>query len=136
MGARDYKQMPNHCAAFDLCMMCFALNASTEFINPTKGLEYMATGRQIVSTRVRGVVRQWSDIAYLASGAEEFVLQAEKALGDPRGLVLAKQNGWNATVNKMRDLIRDAISRSEKRRDITPLTEVEPEYFSQPTQGS
>ena len=38
-------------------MMCFALNASTEFINPAKGLEYMATGRLIVGTRVRDVVR-------------------------------------------------------------------------------
>ena len=107
MGTRDYKQMPNHCASFDLCTMCFALNASTKFINPTKGLEYMATGRQVVSTRVHDVVRQWSDIVHLASGTEEFVLRAEKALGDPRGVELAKQNGWDATVNRMRDLTRD-----------------------------
>ena len=116
MGVRDYK--PNFCAARDLCMMCFALNASTEFIS-TKGLEYTATGRPIVSTRVRDVVRQWSDIPYgpyLASGAEEFVLQAEKALGDAGGLESAKQNCWDATVNKMRSLIRDAISRSGKKR--------------------
>ena len=142
MGARDYKNLPNYCAAFDLCMMPFALNNSTEFINPTKGLEYMATGRPTVSTRVRDVVRQWSDIIYLASDAEEFVSQAEKALGDPhgqrvqRGLELARQNGWDATVNKMRGLIRDAISLSGRKRDITALTEAELEYVYQPTQGS
>jgi len=35
----------------------------------------------------------------------------------------------------MRGLIRDAISREGKKRDITPLTEVEPDYFYQPRQG-
>ena len=142
MGGRDHKQAPNYCAAFDICMMCFALNPSTEFINPTKALEYMATGRPIISTRVRDVVQQWSDVVYLANDAEEFVSQAEKALGDARGqrvqrgLELAQQNSWDARVNKMRGLIRDAISHSGKKRDITPLTGAELEYVYQPTQGS
>ena len=140
MGGRDHKQAPNYCAAFDICMMCFALNASTRFVNPTKALEYMATGRPIISTRVRGVVQQWSDVVYLANDAEEFVSQAEKALGDPRGqrvqrgLELARQNGWDARVNKMHGLIRDAISHSGKKHNITPLTEAELEYLYQPTQ--
>ncbi|HSV15656.1 MAG TPA: family 1 glycosylhydrolase, partial [Tepidisphaeraceae bacterium] len=48
LGGRDYQQLPNYCRAFDVNMMCFANNAATQYINPTKGLEYMATGKPIV----------------------------------------------------------------------------------------
>ena len=61
-------------------MMCFAMNKSTEFINPTKGLEYMATGKPVISTHVKDVVNQWSDIVHLARGAEEFVQVAQRVL--------------------------------------------------------
>ena len=147
MGGRDYQQLPNYCAAFDVCMMSFAINAATQYINPTKGLEYMATGRPIVGTPVRDVVKQWSDIVYIARNAEEFVAMAEKALdkNNPdrtarvqRGLELAKQCSWEVTVQKMQDLIKQAIGRSDRRsgRKITPMTEAQLEYQYIATQGS
>ena len=45
---------------FDVCLMPFAINEATEYINPTKALEYMATGKPIVSTPVEDVVLQFS----------------------------------------------------------------------------
>src|SRR3954466_8416014 len=80
LGGRDYQVLPNYVRAFDVNMMCFALNAATEFINPTKGLEYMATGKPVVGTHVKDVVNQWSDIVLLAKGAEQFVQQIQRAL--------------------------------------------------------
>jgi len=146
LGGRDYQQLPSYVAAFDINMMCFALNKATEFINPTKGLEYMATGKPIVSTRVKDVVNQWSDIVLLASGAEDFVKAAQRALekqGDTearvqRGLQLAQQCSWESTVAKMQDLIKQAIGRKERRsnRNIQPLTEAQLEYQYMATQGS
>jgi hypothetical protein len=146
MGGRDYQQLPSYCAAFDVNMMCFALNKATEFINPTKGLEYMATGKPIVSTHVKDVVNQWSDIVYLAKGAEEFVQAAERALkraGDTdervaRGLALAGECSWERTVEKMQGLIKQAIAKKERRsnRTIEPMTEAQLEYVYMATQGS
>jgi beta-glucosidase/6-phospho-beta-glucosidase/beta-galactosidase len=147
MGGRDYQQLPNYCAAFDVNMMCFAINAATQYINPTKGLEYMATGRPIVSTHVRDVVKQWSDIVLLAKGAEQFVAQAQKALdkSDPdrnervrKGLALAEQCSWESTVRQMEDLIKQAISKKQRRsaRTIEPLTVAQLEYQYMATQGS
>ncbi len=146
LGGRDYQQLPSYCAAFDVNMMCFALNKATEFINPTKGLEYMATGKPIVSTRVKDVVNQWSDIVLLASGAEEFVKAAQRALdrqGDvservKKGLELAQQCSWETTVQKMQGLITAAIERKERRssRNIEPMTEAQLEYVYMATQGS
>jgi beta-glucosidase/6-phospho-beta-glucosidase/beta-galactosidase len=146
LGGRDYQQLPSYCAAFDVNMMCFALNKATEFINPTKGLEYMATGKPIVGTRVKDVVNQWSDIVHLANGAEEFVRAAQKCLeqqGDvnervQRGLELARQCSWESTVQKMQDLITQAIGKKERRsnRNVEPMTEAQLEYVYMATQGS
>ncbi|HEV7299386.1 MAG TPA: family 1 glycosylhydrolase [Tepidisphaeraceae bacterium] len=144
LGGRDYQQLPNYCAAFDVNMMCFANNAATQYINPTKGLEYMATGKPIISTPVKDVVRQWSDTVYIAKTAEEFVAAATKAMEQPdrerldRGLALAKQSSWEVTVAEMQRLIKEAITKKERRsnRNIQPLTEMELEYQYQHTQGS
>src|SRR5439155_2539007 len=146
MGGRDYQQLPSYCAAFDVCMMCFAMNKSTEFINPTKGLEYMATGKPIISTPVRDVVKQWTDIVYIAKNAEEFVQAAQRALekqGDAeqriqRGLELARRCSWESTVQQMQDLIKQSISKKERRsnQNVEPMTEAQREYVYMATQGS
>ncbi|HEY1686035.1 MAG TPA: family 1 glycosylhydrolase [Tepidisphaeraceae bacterium] len=144
LGGRDYQQLPNYCAAFDVCMMPFAMNASTQYINPTKGLEYMATGKPIVSTPVRDVVRQWSDIVRITEGADGFISAAESALRkeEPervaKGLELAKKSSWESTVATMQDLIRSAIGSSSHRSGpkIEPISESELEYQYQTTKGS
>jgi beta-glucosidase/6-phospho-beta-glucosidase/beta-galactosidase len=144
MGGRDYQVLPNYCAAFDICMMPFAMNASTQYINPTKGLEYMATGRPIISTPVRDVVRQWSHLVDVVQTADEFVAAAERRLRDPdaariqKALDLAKQCSWEVTVDTMQGLIREAIRPQDRRshKTITPVSETELEYQYQYTPGS
>jgi glycosyltransferase involved in cell wall biosynthesis len=146
LGSRDYQQLPHYCRAFDVNMMCFAINAATEFINPTKGLEYMATGKPVVSTPVRDVLKQWSDIVHVARNADEFVTAAQRALekqGDTeervkRGLELATRCSWEGTVQQMQDLIKQAIDRPDRRsaKKIEPMTEAQLEYQYMATQGS
>ena len=58
--------------------MPFALNEATRFINPTKALEYMATGRPIVSTPVRDVVSQFSDVVLIAHNHDQFIAACEQ----------------------------------------------------------
>jgi UDP-galactopyranose mutase len=126
--------------------MCFAMNKSTEFINPTKGLEYMATGKPVISTPVKDVLKQWTDIVHIARGAEEFVQAAQRVLerqGDTeeriqRGLALAQKCSWEGTVQTMQDMIKDAINRKQRRstRNIAPMTEAQLEYQYMATQGS
>src|SRR6185503_11756749 len=144
MGGRDYQQLPNYCRAFDVNMMCFAINAATQYINPTKALEYMATGKPIVSTPVKDVLRQYSNLVSIAKNAEEFVAAAQRALENPdreqiaRGVELAKQCSWESTVAKMQTLIKEAINNPQCRskRKIEPLAEAELEYQYMATQGS
>lgn len=146
LGGRDYPILPNYVKAFDVSMMCFALNAATEFINPTKGLEYMASGKPIVSTPVKDVVNQWSDICLIAKGTEAYIEAIDQALqrkGDvneriARGLDLSRQCSWENTVGKMQSLIKKAIA-SPKRKSsarIAPISRATLEYQYAATQGS
>jgi glycosyltransferase involved in cell wall biosynthesis len=144
LGGRDYQVLPNYCKAFDINMMCFAINSATEYINPTKALEYLATGKPVISTPVKDVVRQYSDLVDIVKTAEEFVEAADRALRNPpvdrirRGIEKATGCGWENTVNTMQRLIKEAITKPDRRskKKIEPLTQAELEYQYQHTQGS
>jgi beta-glucosidase/6-phospho-beta-glucosidase/beta-galactosidase/glycosyltransferase involved in cell wall biosynthesis len=144
LGQRDYSVLPNYCKAFDICMMPFAINAATEYINPTKALEYLATGRPVISTPVKDVLRQYKDLVDIVKTAEEFVEAADRAIKNPdrariqRGIDRASQCSWETTVSTMQDLIKEAIGRKDRPSagKIVPLAQAELEYVFQATQGS
>ena len=115
LGGRDYKDLPAYCRAYDVCMMPFALNKATQYINPTKALEYLATGKPVVSTPVADVVRQYSDTIQIASTPEDFAACIDRALADPdrvmvdKGILRAQESSWECTVERMQELIAEAI---------------------------
>ena len=96
-------------------MMPFAMNEATRFINPTKALEYMATGRPIVSTPVEDVVAQFSDVIKIARDAHAFANACERAAVQPElqriecGLALAKHNSWESIVARLEQHIEEAL---------------------------
>ncbi len=116
LGGRDYAQLPAYVKAFDVCMMPFAINEATEFINPTKALEYMATGRPIVSTAVEDVVLQFSDVVSIASSPKEFVKYCARAIGKTdltrikNGRRMARQNSWESIVEHLERHVDDVLS--------------------------
>ena len=146
LGGRDYSVLPNYCRAFDVNMMCFAINAATQYINPTKALEYLATGKPIVSTGVRDVITQYSDLVDIVKTPEEFVYAAERALRNPdkariqRGIEKAQRSSWESTVATMQGLIRDAIVKpdrpSSRKVGALPDPAKDKEYAYLATQGS
>jgi glycosyltransferase involved in cell wall biosynthesis len=96
--------------------MPFALNDATRFINPTKTLEYLATGKPVVSTPIADVVRNFGDVVQVADGPQAFiestkvVLEAPDAALRQRGLERAAANSWETTVASMRDELLEVLS--------------------------
>ena len=119
MGGRDYARLPAYAKAFDVCMMPFAKNEATEFINPTKALEYMATGTPIVSSDIEDVVLQFSDVVSIATSHEEFIAGCEQNIEEPNperieaGLKLAKNNSWESIVSQLEKHVEDVLTSSE-----------------------
>jgi glycosyltransferase involved in cell wall biosynthesis len=115
LGQRAYADLPALCKGFDVSLMPFALNEATEFINPTKALEYMAAGRPIVSTAVPDVVRNFGSVAKIARTPEEFIALCRHCIEKPdvkaidKGLKLARENSWESIVHELEKHIRDAL---------------------------
>jgi glycosyltransferase involved in cell wall biosynthesis len=122
LGRREYQQLPNYTKAFNVCLMPFALNESTEYINPTKALEYMATGRPIVSSAVPDVVSNFSEVVKIADSQEEFIQMCQAAVEKAddtavkNGLEMADENTWESIVQKLEKHIDDALCAREIRR--------------------
>jgi glycosyltransferase involved in cell wall biosynthesis len=108
LGQRTYAQLPPLVKSFDVCLMPFALNEATQYINPTKTLEYMAAGKPVISTAVPDVVRNFTPIVQVALDADEFIAATMLAYTSPdcalidRGIELARSSSWDAIVAQMR----------------------------------
>lgn len=111
LGQRDYAQLPAYLKGFDVCLMPFALNEATEYINPTKTLEYMAGGKPIVSTAVADVVHHFTPVVTVAKSPEEFVAAVRRAALAPddamieRGFEQAAHSSWSSIVAQMERII-------------------------------
>jgi glycosyltransferase involved in cell wall biosynthesis len=115
LGQQAYSALPALVKGFDVCLMPFALNDATRYINPTKTLEYMAAGKAIVSTAIADVVRNFGDLVHVAGSREEFIALSKRALEpDPAriaaGLDRANAATWDSTVAKMRRHILEAVN--------------------------
>lgn len=121
IGRRDYADLPAITKGFAVCLMPFALNEATEYINPTKALEYMATGRPVVSTALNEVKSNFAGICRIAGTHERFIQHCREELRRPsrlrirRGLALCAQNTWDAIAAKMDEHLVAAVHARERR---------------------
>lgn len=121
LGKQPYEKLPAFCKGFDVCLMPFALNESTEFINPTKALEYMATGRPVVSSAVPDVVSNFSSVVAVADNHEQFITICRSLVDSPPrervslGLKLAAQNSWERIVGELEDHVATGLKKNAAR---------------------
>ena len=125
LGQQPYEALPQFLAGWDVCLLPFALNESTRFISPTKTLEYMAAELPIVSTPVTDVAEAYGDIVAIAGDAQAFVAACEAALLAPpeehahkveKMRRVLESTSWDATVEKMRELLATTPRRQPPRR--------------------
>jgi UDP-galactopyranose mutase len=104
LGSKTYAQLPAYLSGWDVALMPFAMNESTQFISPTKTPEYLAGGKPVVSTPIKDVVRHYGQLegVKIASTPEEFVTACESALELSRH----PESGWLAEA----DLLLSAAS--------------------------
>jgi glycosyltransferase involved in cell wall biosynthesis len=116
LGKRDYAELPAYVKAFSVCLMPFALNEATEYINPTKTLEYMAAGKPIISTALADVVHNFTPVVRVARSRDEFVSLAARSARNPdlvmitEGVRKANSASWESVVTQMRRLISEATT--------------------------
>lgn len=123
MGQQPYAELPRFLAAWDVCLMPFAINESTRFISPTKSLEYMAAELPIVSTPIKDVVDLHGDVVEIADTAQAFIAACERVLNMPSEDMRKKirlmrdrlsKTSWNATAQGMQKLLEQFTSEREQ----------------------
>jgi glycosyltransferase involved in cell wall biosynthesis len=115
LGQQPYEALPALVKGFDVCLMPFALNDATRYINPTKTLEYMAAGKPVVSTAVADVVRHFTPVVAVAQTVDAFLDAVAQAADDPDpallrdGIAQAMASSWESIVAAMRCELLDAV---------------------------
>jgi UDP-galactopyranose mutase len=120
LGSKTYAQLPGYLSGWDVALMPFAMNESTQFISPTKTPEYLAGGKPVVSTPIKDVVRHYGHIqgVLIADNAEDFVAQCERALDLSRNPesgwlaeadLLLSATSWDTTQARMAGLVHDLL---------------------------
>jgi UDP-galactopyranose mutase len=84
LGMKTYEELPAYLSGWDVAIMPFAHNDATRNMSPMKTSEYLAAGRQVVSTALPDVVRPFGEkgLVRIADTLPEFVLAVEAALDE------------------------------------------------------
>jgi UDP-galactopyranose mutase len=126
LGGKTYEQLPAYLSGWDVALMPFAMNDSTQFISPTKTPEYLSGGKPVVSTPIRDVVRTYGHLqgVHIACDAEGFVRCCDMALEQARDSngdwlaeadLLLAATSWTTTQARMAGLIAEVLGeRSEQ----------------------
>ena len=81
---KAYEDLPSYLAHFDVSLIPFALNEATEFLSPTKTLEYLAAGKPVVSTPLPDVVGLYGEVVRVGATPAAFLRAVEAALAEDR----------------------------------------------------
>nr|WP_169311930.1 glycosyltransferase [Deinococcus maricopensis] len=113
LGQKGYADLPAYLAHWDVALLPFARNESTEFISPTKTPEYLAAGVPVVSTGIRDVIRPYGEqkLVHIADDADAFEAACATALAErsttahhdrqARADALLAQTSWDRTWDAM-----------------------------------
>lgn len=130
LGQKSYDELPYYLAHWDVAFLPFAKNDSTRFISPTKIPEYLAAGKPVVSTSIRDVVMPYGEMGMveIADSVNNFTSAIYRLLeqGDNIGWQMMvkdhlKENSWDLTWSKMRDVIYKTLEKKEDRLDAATL---------------
>jgi glycosyltransferase involved in cell wall biosynthesis len=122
LGSKEYRQLPAYLGGWDVAMMPFALNESTKYISPTKTPEYLAGGKQVVSTSIRDVVVPYGQegIVKIADTPDDFIAAIEELLLNTHYDTWLQKvdefladNSWDKTWKQMWKLIAETYERKK-----------------------
>jgi len=115
LGPKPKGQIPDYIRAFNICLMPFKINEFTRSINPLKYLEYLASGKPLVTTAIQELVSH-AALVYLASNEKEFLYGINRALSenDPslrrNRIDFARNHTWVCQVEKACSIIQRRIN--------------------------
>lgn len=115
---QGYDALPASLAAWDVCLLPFALNASTRFISPTKTLEYMCAEKPVVSTAIRDVETLYGEGVRIGRSHQAFIDACARALDESEAerdarietqRALVASTSWDRTAESMLSAMAESV---------------------------
>ena len=110
LGGKNYEELGHYTQSFDICILPYKPELTPSF--PTKILDYLATGKPIVSTDLYEMNR-FKDCVYIAHSKEEFVNFIKIALNENNPQLFAvrikaaKNNTWEKRASQIMEFIKN-----------------------------
>jgi glycosyltransferase involved in cell wall biosynthesis len=98
LGARSRESLPAYLSGLDVCTIPYICNKMSESIFPLKLFEYLAAGRQVVSTALPELAI-FTEHLRIARTPEEFAMSIEMSLSAPLPRVsdeFLAANSWDS----------------------------------------
>lgn len=124
LGGKSYNELPHYLSGWEVAMIPFVLNESTEFISPTKTPEYLAGGKPVISTSIIDVVTPYGEnnIVHIADTADEFIVAGEKELARINKEEwlsnideFLSSNSWDQTWEEMMRLLSETLTKKNNK---------------------
>jgi glycosyltransferase involved in cell wall biosynthesis len=120
LGMKNYQQLPEYLAGWDVAIMPFAINESTKFISPTKTPEFLAGGKPVISTPVIDVIKQYSEVIHFAASVDDFIAIAENDIVEDdswltRVDAMLSETSWDNTWRRMEDILIKTLNGKENK---------------------
>jgi glycosyltransferase involved in cell wall biosynthesis len=120
-GPVPYGELPDYVAHVDVLVLPYHIEGRGQTITPLKLREYIATGKPVVSTAVPECVQYSPQIAI--AGPEEFVNAVERALCEPPGTGIIRQQivageSWAIRAEFLSRCIGEALEEKSGNRRV------------------
>jgi glycosyltransferase involved in cell wall biosynthesis len=122
LGPKAYEDLPSYLGGWDIALIPFAINVSTNYRSPSKTPEYLAGGKPVISTAITDVINPYHELGlvHIANNAEELINAATRELGNSDTTEwLTKVDAyldaisWDATWERMDELIQNEIDKKQ-----------------------
>lgn len=82
LGQKSYNELPDYLSHWDVAMIPFLLNESTQYISPTKTPEYLSAGVPVVSSAIKDVIDPYgiTNLVQICTNPAEFISAIESEL--------------------------------------------------------
>lgn len=116
LSQQPYETMPQYLYHFDVCIIPFKRNATTEATDPVKLYEYFSAGRPVVSAMLPEI-EPYRDLIYFAQDQTEFVAQLDTAVAEADASrvaarrAMAQQNTWRTRYEQIMAGIQRVVPR-------------------------
>lgn len=111
LGKKPHDELPGYLRAFDVCIIPFKINELTKSVNPVKLYEYMAGGKNVISTTMLEL-EKYGDVIFLSRDNREFVGKIAAALSKKPDMarfgVLVSENTWDMKAKDMVHIIENS----------------------------